>query len=185
MRNGVVLSEFGEQESPAGFEDPVHLGNCSLLIILSYVVQGEGARHRVEAGVSERKPLRESGLKVCRQSPRRARAVASLIISAAASIPSTDPEGATRSANTIARRPPPHPTSRTRSPSRSCRSSANVDRSRRPRGPSSPTRGRRSVPSGSGDRCWSHVYGYEPCISSASRRESPDERTGSVVMETR
>ena len=41
--NGVVLlAEFGEQESPAGFEDPVHLGNCSLLIILSYVVQGEG-----------------------------------------------------------------------------------------------------------------------------------------------
>jgi hypothetical protein len=26
----------------------VHLDNCSLLIILSYVVQGEGARHRVK-----------------------------------------------------------------------------------------------------------------------------------------
>jgi len=53
---GMALSvaEFGEQESSAGFEDPVHLGNCSLLIILSYVVQGEGARHRVEAGVTER-----------------------------------------------------------------------------------------------------------------------------------
>jgi hypothetical protein len=61
------FAEFGDQESPAGFEDPVHLDNCSLLIILSYVVQGEGARHCVEAGVGERKPLRESGLKVCRQ----------------------------------------------------------------------------------------------------------------------
>jgi hypothetical protein len=67
---GMALSfaEFSDQESPAGFEDPVHLDDGSLLIILSYVVQGEGARHRVEAGVSEWKPLRESGLKVCRQS---------------------------------------------------------------------------------------------------------------------
>jgi hypothetical protein len=62
------FAEFGDQEPPTRLEDPVHLGDCGLLIILSYVVQGEGARHRVEAGVSERKPLRESGLKVCRQS---------------------------------------------------------------------------------------------------------------------
>ena len=67
---GMALSfaEFSDQESPTWFEDPVHLDHCGLLIILSYMVQGEGARHRVEAAVSEWKPLCESGLKVCGQS---------------------------------------------------------------------------------------------------------------------
>jgi len=61
-------TEFGDQEPSTRFEHPVHLFDCSLLIILSYVVQDEGARDRVEGGIRERKVLCEGDLEACRQS---------------------------------------------------------------------------------------------------------------------
>src|SRR4029453_7316258 len=42
------LLEFSDQQSATGLEHPVHLGNGSLLIILSDMVQSQGAGDRVK-----------------------------------------------------------------------------------------------------------------------------------------
>jgi hypothetical protein len=62
------LMELGDEESSAGFEDPIHLGDGSLLIIFGHVMQCERAGDGIEGGVSERELLREGDLEVRRHS---------------------------------------------------------------------------------------------------------------------
>ena len=57
-----------DQEPSAGFQDPVHLSDGSWLVILSHMVQSEGARDRVEAVIGEREVLRERDLEGRRHS---------------------------------------------------------------------------------------------------------------------
>ncbi len=66
MPTPLALVELGDQEPPSGFEHPVHLLDCRLLIVLSHVVQSEGARDGVEGSVREREVLRESDLETRR-----------------------------------------------------------------------------------------------------------------------
>ena len=144
-RNSAIKSR------PPGLRTRCICGDCGLLIILSYVVQGEGARHRVEAGVSERKPLRESGLKVCRQSMPAGSRGCQLDHLSGCIDPIHRSGRSYCAANTFARRPLPHPTSRTRSPSPQLQ----IVSEHRPESPAAWAEqpgliGRRYVPSGSG-----------------------------------
>ena len=58
----LALVELGDQEPSMRFQHSVHLADCSPLIILSYVMQCEGACDGVEGRIRKRKLLRESDL---------------------------------------------------------------------------------------------------------------------------
>jgi hypothetical protein len=62
------LVELSDQEPSARFEHPVHLLDCGQLIILSDVMQDQGARERVEAPIRKRQVLRERDLEAHRYS---------------------------------------------------------------------------------------------------------------------
>jgi hypothetical protein len=63
---GVKLSD---QEPSAGREHPVHLLDRSWLIVLSYMVEREGARDGVEGGIGKRQVLGEGDLEGTRYAP--------------------------------------------------------------------------------------------------------------------
>jgi hypothetical protein len=48
MSESCSLLEFSDQQSATGLQRPVHLGNGSLLIILSNMVQSQSAGDRVK-----------------------------------------------------------------------------------------------------------------------------------------
>jgi hypothetical protein len=58
----LALVELGDQEPSMRFQHSVHLSDCSRLIVLSYVVQCQGACDGVEGAIRKRKLLRESDL---------------------------------------------------------------------------------------------------------------------------
>ena len=71
MAAPLSLVELSDQEPSIGFQHPVHLCDGGRLVVLSDVVQSEGAGHRVEGVVREREVLRERDLE-----PRRHAALA-------------------------------------------------------------------------------------------------------------
>ena len=68
MATPLSLGELGDEESSIGLEHPVHRFDSGVLLVLSHVVQSEGARDRVEGGVREREVLRARDLERCRYS---------------------------------------------------------------------------------------------------------------------
>ena len=66
MAAPLSLVELSDQEPSIGFQHPVHLCDGGRLVVLSDVVQSEGAGHRVEGVVREREVLRERDLEADR-----------------------------------------------------------------------------------------------------------------------
>ena len=62
------LVKLRDQEPSIGFQHAVHLSDSGRLVVLSHVVQSEGARDRVEGVIREREVLRERDLERCRHS---------------------------------------------------------------------------------------------------------------------
>jgi hypothetical protein len=68
MATPLSLVKLSDQEPSIGFQHPVHLCDSGRLVVLSHVVQSEGARDRVECVLREREVLRERDLERRRHS---------------------------------------------------------------------------------------------------------------------